>query len=74
MRPKIQAPLRINLELNPKVSARLERIQKLSASDTRTEAIRKSLAAFEKFLECEERGGQVFLRHADGTKCRLIVC
>jgi hypothetical protein len=68
-----EAKFRLNLALPPKIKERLESLQERSESSSVTEVIRRALALFDLVTEHGNNGGEVILKHEDGTEEKLVL-
>jgi hypothetical protein len=73
--PRIKRPesVRINLEVNPSVRDRLDRLREATEAESITEVIRRALAVYETLVDLSDGKGQIMLRPKGGDETPLIL-
>ena len=59
--------IRLNLAITPTVHDRLQRLREMSDSESVTEVVRRAMAVYDLVLSHMSDGGQIVLRHKDGS-------
>jgi hypothetical protein len=70
---KISGRVRFNLEVAGSVAQKITDLQARTASESKTEVIRKALALLHLFVEEREAGSSIIIRGRDGKEQTLKV-
>ena len=65
--------VRLSLDVNPTVKAKLEALQQRTDAGSATEVIRRALALYDLVTEVQTEGGTFVVRYADGEQERIRV-
>jgi len=72
-RTKRQQSVRINLEVNPSVRDRLERLKNSTEAESLTEVIRRALATYEALVDLSPDKHKILVRLANDQHVTLLL-
>lgn len=65
--------VRLNLEVNPSVRARLDRLKEMTEADSITEVVRRALIVYEKLVETDANSQEVIIRSPSGSEKAVVL-
>jgi len=72
-RSKRDESVRLNLEVNPAVRERLERLKGATEAESLTEVIRRALAVYEVLIDLSPTSREIVIRDSKGKERNLVL-